>query len=203
MQENIQAIKKQIITEIEKSLKGEQKEQLISEIKKMSAEELEEFLKKNNLLKDNEKCIFCSIVDGDIPTYKLIENDYAIATLDINPISKGHTLVIPKAHSKDTPKQAKDLASEISEHLKFLNPKTIEIIPTEIFGHSILNVFPVYTNETIKSKRKKATEAHLKALQEHLREQFQQKKEKPIEKKEIKKQEIISDETHWLPKRFP
>jgi histidine triad (HIT) family protein len=46
-------------------------------------------------------CIFCSIVDGDIPSHKLYEDDLFLAFLDIFPASKGHTLVIPKDHHAD------------------------------------------------------------------------------------------------------
>ena len=40
--------------------------------------------------------IFSKIVTGEIPSYKVAENDHFIAFLDINPMTKGHTLVIPK-----------------------------------------------------------------------------------------------------------
>jgi len=43
-------------------------------------------------------CIFCSIVDGDIPSYTVYEDDTVMAFLDANPLARGHTLVIPKAH---------------------------------------------------------------------------------------------------------
>ena len=44
------------------------------------------------------ECIFCKIVLKKIPTNIIIENDKAMAFLDAYPLSKGHTLVIPKAH---------------------------------------------------------------------------------------------------------
>jgi histidine triad (HIT) family protein len=40
--------------------------------------------------------IFTRIVNGEIPCYKIAENDHYLAFLDINPLAKGHTLVIPK-----------------------------------------------------------------------------------------------------------
>ncbi|MEF9931220.1 MAG: HIT family protein [Bacteroidales bacterium] len=40
--------------------------------------------------------IFTKIVNGEIPSYKVAEDDYYYAFLDINPLAKGHTLVIPK-----------------------------------------------------------------------------------------------------------
>lgn len=43
-------------------------------------------------------CIFCKIINGEIPSTKLYENDYIIAIEDINPKAKVHSLVIPKVH---------------------------------------------------------------------------------------------------------
>ena len=44
-------------------------------------------------------CIFCAIAEGEIPSFKVYEDDLVLAYLDINPFSKGHTLVIPKQHA--------------------------------------------------------------------------------------------------------
>lgn len=46
-------------------------------------------------------CIFCKIINGDIPSYKVYEDDLVYAFLDINPDSPGHTLIIPKKHYQD------------------------------------------------------------------------------------------------------
>ncbi len=45
------------------------------------------------------ECIFCKIVRGELPKYKIYEDDNALAFLDIHPVSPGHTLVIPKEHA--------------------------------------------------------------------------------------------------------
>jgi len=45
-----------------------------------------------------ENCIFCKIVKGEVPSYKVYEDDHTFAFLDINPAAEFHTLVIPKAH---------------------------------------------------------------------------------------------------------
>ena len=44
-------------------------------------------------------CVFCAIAANEIPSFKVYEDDLVLAYLDINPFSKGHTLVIPKEHS--------------------------------------------------------------------------------------------------------
>lgn len=43
-------------------------------------------------------CIFCKIVDGEIPSVKIWEDDKHLAVLDVNPINPGHTLVLLKKH---------------------------------------------------------------------------------------------------------
>ena len=43
-------------------------------------------------------CIFCRIVDGDIPSRTVYDADDCAAFLDANPLARGHTLVVPKAH---------------------------------------------------------------------------------------------------------
>ncbi len=46
-------------------------------------------------------CIFCMIVKGELPCYKIYEDDAVISFLDIFPIHPGHALVVPKRHSAD------------------------------------------------------------------------------------------------------
>jgi histidine triad (HIT) family protein len=48
-----------------------------------------------------EDCIFCKIIKGEIPSFTIYEDEKVFAFEDINPISEGHTLVIPKRHAKD------------------------------------------------------------------------------------------------------
>jgi len=46
-------------------------------------------------------CLFCKIVAGEIPSFKVYEDSETLAFLDINPAAPGHILVIPKRHAKD------------------------------------------------------------------------------------------------------
>lgn len=46
----------------------------------------------------NDMCIFCKIVNGEIPSYTIYEDETVKCFLDINPDSNGHTLIIPKKH---------------------------------------------------------------------------------------------------------
>lgn len=45
-----------------------------------------------------DDCIFCKIAAGEIPSRKIYEDSDLIAIMDLNPTSKGHSLIIPKEH---------------------------------------------------------------------------------------------------------
>jgi len=49
-------------------------------------------------MSEESSCIFCKIVAGELPSAQVYEDDAVLAFLDINPVAKGHTLVIPKDH---------------------------------------------------------------------------------------------------------
>lgn len=46
-----------------------------------------------------EDCIFCQIIEGDIPSRTVYEDSDVLAFLDVNPLQRGHTLVVPKQHA--------------------------------------------------------------------------------------------------------
>ena len=48
-----------------------------------------------------EDCIFCKIIKGEIPCFKVYEDEKCLAFADINPIAEGHTLIIPKKHAEN------------------------------------------------------------------------------------------------------
>jgi len=101
-EEQLSTIKQQLIENIKKSFPEDKKQFAISQIEEMNSEQLEEFLEKNNIKLSKEggpnSCIFCSIAEGKIESYRVGENNDAVAVLEINPISKGHTIIIPKEH---------------------------------------------------------------------------------------------------------
>jgi histidine triad (HIT) family protein len=55
-----------------------------------------------------DECIFCKIVKGEIPCFKVYEDEKVLAFEDINPIAEGHTLVIPKNHAENLFEIAED-----------------------------------------------------------------------------------------------
>ena len=69
-----------------------------------------------------DDCIFCQIVAGDIPGRTVYEDDTVLAFLDANPLSPGHTLVIPKAHHERLNDTPADVAGEVLSTLHELVP---------------------------------------------------------------------------------
>nr|HID59313.1 HIT family protein [Desulfobacterales bacterium] len=47
------------------------------------------------------ECIFCKIIKGEVPSFKVYEDEKVFAFMDINPINDGHMLVIPKTHAEN------------------------------------------------------------------------------------------------------
>lgn len=70
-------------------------------------------------MSDNESCLFCKIVRGEIPASVIFEDKFTMAFMDIFPISKGHCLLIPKQHYENMlhvdAKVAKSLAVRLVE----------------------------------------------------------------------------------------
>ena len=64
-------------------------------------------------MKCMEDCIFCKMIEGKIPCTKVYENESVLAFLDIHPVNKGHTLVIPKKHSKNIYETRDEILSEM------------------------------------------------------------------------------------------
>lgn len=62
-----------------------------------------------------DDCIFCKIIKGEIPSYKVYEDEQILAFLDIKPLSKGHTLVLPKQHYKDILDIPDELLCEVNK----------------------------------------------------------------------------------------
>lgn len=60
-------------------------------------------------------CIFCKIINGEIPSAKIFENEHVLAFLDISQATKGHTLVIPKVHKENIFKLTPEIARNVFE----------------------------------------------------------------------------------------
>lgn len=123
-------------------------------------------------------CVFCAIAAGEIPCFKVFEDDFALAYLDINPFSEGHTLVIPKAHTTgilDTPEET--LAAliarvkKVAAHLKSaLGCDGFHILQNngaaagQTVGHIHFHIVPRRNGDPIEFANRPGDMEHLKAL---------------------------------------
>jgi histidine triad (HIT) family protein len=182
-------IKEQLLKQLD-NFPENQREVVQEKIMSMTTKEVEEFIRQNQLTHlenqkktDGNNCIFCSIVNKAVSSYILDEDKESLAVLEINPLSRGHSLILPKKHGEveGIPSSAFTLAKKISRVIKKkLKPKEIKISTQKITGHSIIEVLPLYGNET---ERKKASE---KELQETI--EIIKIKKIPKETRKIKKE---------------
>ncbi len=163
--EEASKIKEHLLIQLD-NFPEDKRAQVSEQINSMTDEQIEAFVKQNNLNHLGGQCIFCSIVAAKTPSYKIGEDSNAIAILELNPLSKGHSLIIPKEHLDKVPDSVDLLAQEISRKLKKkFNPNEIKINELKIMDHALLEVIPIYGNET---EKRQASEEELKSLQEEI-----------------------------------
>lgn len=106
-------------------------------------------------------CVFCKIVNGEIPGFKVYENELVIAILDISQTTKGHTLIIPKRHVQDVFELTQEDASAVMEACLFvtkllkdkLNVENVNLVNNSgvLAGQSVmhfhLHVIPRYEGD--------------------------------------------------------
>ncbi len=106
-------------------------------------------------------CIFCRIIEGEVPSNEVYEDENTIAFLDVNPTSKGHTLVVPKKHVENI-HEASDMEYMWDSLVKVSNavkeafdPEGLNISQNngEIAGQEVMHmhfhVTPRYTGDEI------------------------------------------------------
>lgn len=109
-------------------------------------------------------CLFCRIVDGELPAHTVYEDDHILAFLDINPVSKGHTLVIPKKHVARSdqlgPAETGELFATAGEIAKALvdafAPDGYNLLQNngagagQEVGHAHVHIIPRYEDDGVK-----------------------------------------------------
>ena len=110
-------------------------------------------------------CIFCKITKGEIPSYTIYEDDKMKAFLDVNPVSNGHVLVIPKTHYKnflDTPDELiKEMYHIIKTKIYPLLEEKLKITGLSIcqigkdVNHYHIHLIPQYEDEEFDFKYNK------------------------------------------------
>ena len=130
-------------------------------------------------------CIFCKIAKKDIPSKIITETDKSIAFLDAFPLSRGHTLVIPKHHYEKVQDMADmdnaDLFNTVHKVISKVDKLTgatlLAIHNGKDSGQEIphvhVHIIPRYANKgTVWTKRGIPTDAELKNLSEKIKTCF-------------------------------
>lgn len=189
--EQLKQIREQLLKQLE-SLPPQQANQIRNQISGLNDSEFEQFLIKNKMIREGEdsgedskessqeqgkqECVFCLIIQGKIPSYKLEENKKSLAILEINPLSYGHFIVLSKEHNK-LPSQAFTLANKLAKKIKSkLKPEDVKIENAKVMGHNLINIIPIYKDK--KLEKKKAEEKELILLQDKLQTKKKEKKAK-------------------------
>lgn len=84
----------------------------------------------------DEKCIFCKIANGEIPSATLYEDEDFRVILDLGPASKGHALILPKEHYKDLYHLDDEIAAKALVLAKRMITKLTEVLGCE--GYNIV-----------------------------------------------------------------
>ncbi|MFV0504366.1 MAG: HIT family protein [Lachnospirales bacterium] len=91
-------------------------------------------------------CIFCKLINNEIPSNKIYEDDLAIAFLDVEPINNGHALVIPKKHYTSIEDADDATLLHLMKVIKKLYPKIMEALEADgitiIENYGLLQAVP-------------------------------------------------------------
>ena len=74
------------------------------------------------------RCVFCKIVEGSAPAHIVYEDEHSVAFLDINPISDGHTLLVPRVHAQWLEELPEGEWVELTQALKRLVPAVTKAV---------------------------------------------------------------------------
>lgn len=128
-------------------------------------------------------CVFCAIAAGEIPSFKVYEDELVLAYLDINPFSRGHTLVIPKEHSTGLLDTSDETLSALVSRVKKVAAHLKDALPCDGFNilqnngeaagqtvmHIHFHIVPRYGKEDISFASHEGDMNELKALAEKIR----------------------------------
>jgi len=84
-------------------------------------------------------CLFCKIINGEIPSEKIYEDEHSFAFLDHNPVNPGHTLLVPKEHSRNILDASEETLKNIMPALKKISAAVKDGVSADAFNIYINN----------------------------------------------------------------
>lgn len=79
-------------------------------------------------------CIFCKIVRGEAPSFKLFEDDLTFAIMDINPFNHGHVLVLSKGHFPNLLEASDESVAAVARTAKKIAAAVVDAVPNDGFN---------------------------------------------------------------------
>jgi len=79
-------------------------------------------------------CIFCKIIAGEIPAFRVFEDDTTLAFLDVGPLAEGHLLVIPKTHYERLDQMDPDALTKLTGHLPRLGLALMQVTSAQAYN---------------------------------------------------------------------
>lgn len=117
-------------------------------------------------------CLFCKIIAGELPSTKVYEDEKTYAFLDINPVSPGHTLIVPKAHGEHVLESSLEDIGHIMATVQKIAPAIMSAVEANAFNlvnncgraagqtvfHTHFHIIPRFSNDGLE---------HWPALEDH------------------------------------
>ncbi|MBN1924108.1 MAG: HIT domain-containing protein [Nanoarchaeota archaeon] len=113
---------------------------------------------------EEQKCLFCEIVKGNIPSLKIYENEGVVAVLNIKPATKGHVILIPKQHHTFIQTIPEDILFQLMVAAKAITAILTQILQCpginiihsmgstagQKIGHASFEIIPRYAGDNVK-----------------------------------------------------
>lgn len=173
-------IRKDLLEQISK-LPEEQSSQLREKIESMSDDEIIQIAKSQP-----QNCLFCEIVSGRIETFRIYESNNLVAILDINPVARGHMLIMPRNHFQFISQIPNDIIYEIFSFVKAISPILLKVTNAQGITihtsqgieqnvpHFAVNLIPRYKDDNLNflSNRQKASKEELEKIRVSIRNEL-------------------------------
>ncbi|PIU75890.1 hypothetical protein COS75_01920 [Candidatus Pacearchaeota archaeon CG06_land_8_20_14_3_00_35_12] len=154
-----------------------------------------------------EKCVFCQIIDGSLPTIKIYEDKTVLAILDINPASEGHVILMPRTHYETLDQIPDDVLVFLFKLAKLLSgiiKKVMKATGINIYAcegksagqrlpHFYINLIPSYDDNPVSAEweRKQVEPKKLEEIGNKIRDE--------AKKESIK---LVTEETEKIKKKI-
>jgi len=131
-------------------------------------------------------CLFCNIIAGTVPAQKVYEDDTTYAFLDIGPVSKGHTLIVPKEHAVNLTEGSEAAATAMMKTVYKIAPGIVKALGAsgynlgmnhgtdagQLVFHTHVHLMPRYAGEPRTFVKSHPAQEELATIAEQIRKEI-------------------------------